>query len=373
MIPFNSPTMVGHELEYVREVLGSAKWCGDGPFTHRCEKWLEQHFGAKRVLLTTSCTDALEMSALLTDIQPGDEVIVPSFTFVSSINAFVLRGARPIFVDVRADTVNIDEKLIEKKITPRTKAIVVVHYAGVACAMDEVSRIAHRHGITVIEDNAHGLFASYRGARLGTLARMSTLSFHETKNISCGEGGALILNDERDIERAEVLREKGTNRRRFMRGQVDKYTWVDVGSSFLPSDVNAAILLAQLEKHDSIQTRRHEIWREYADGIAKWCAHHDVKQPTIPAGCEHSAHMYYLIAPSLDFRSRFMAHLKNHGVATAFHYQSLHLSDMGRRYGGREGDCPVTEKMSDSLVRLPMWNGLTREQVANVIAAVNSF
>ncbi len=364
---------MGRELDYVREVLASAKWCGDGPFTQRCEQWLEKHFGAKRVLLTTSCTDALEMSALVLDIQPGDEVLIPSFTFVSSINAFILRGARPVFIDVRADTVNIDERLIEKKITPRTKAIVVVHYAGVACDMQKIGAIAQRHGLAVVEDNAHGLFAKYQGQRLGTFGRMSTLSFHETKNITCGEGGALVINDERDIERAEILREKGTNRRRFMRGQVDKYTWVDVGSSFLPADINAAVLYGQLEKFDKIQSLRHEIWRRYSAGVADWCARHDVKQPTIPEGCEHSAHMYYLVTPNLEFRSRLMAHLKAQGVATAFHYQSLHLSDMGRRYGGRDGDCPVTEKMSDCLIRLPMWNGMSHEQVHTVIAAVNSF
>ena len=357
-IPFNRPSLVGKEMEYVAQAVANGHISGDGEFTKRCHRLLEETLGVKKALLTTSCTHALEMAALLLDIQPGDEVIVPSFTFVSTINAFVLRGARPIFADIRPDTLNLDEHKLESLITAWTKAIVVVHYAGVTCEMDEIEKIASRYGLAIIEDNAHGLFGKYKGKPLGTFGRFATQSFHETKNFSCGEGGALLLNRAEDIERAEIIREKGTDRSRFFRGLVDKYSWVDVGSSFLPSDMLAAFLLAQLEERDRIQARRKQIWQTYYEQLADWAARHEVGLPTIPAHCEQSYHMFYLLMPSLEARQELMDRLRRAGILSVFHYLPLHLSPMGRKFGGQQGDCPVTEAISDRLLRLPMYFSL---------------
>jgi dTDP-4-amino-4,6-dideoxygalactose transaminase len=372
-IPFNRPYSTGKELEYIGQAVQSGHISGDGAFSKKVHQMLEAALGVHKVLLTTSCTHALEMSALLLDIQPGDEVITPSFTFVSTINAFVLRGAKPVFVDVRPDTLNLDETLLEQAITPRTKAILVVHYAGVACEMDTIMAIANRHKIPVVEDNAHALFARYKGRYLGTFGVMATQSFHETKNFQCGEGGALIINDPQYAERAEIIREKGTNRSRFFRGQVDKYTWVDVGSSFLPSDMLAAFLKAQLEARDDIQGRRERIWNRYNSGLQDWADQYDVQLPTIPAQCEQSYHMFYMVLPSLASRQALIAHLKEQGILSVFHYLPLHLSDMGRQYGGQPGDCPVTERLGDCLLRLPFYNDLTEADQTRVIEAIQSF
>ena len=372
-IPFNRCIAVGRELEYVQQALASGILAGDGRFTRACHAWLRQHLGVPGALLTTSGTHALEMAALLLDIHEGDEVIVPSFTFVSTINAFVIRGARPVFADIRPDTLNLDEQLIPALITPRTKAIVVVHYAGVGCEMDTILAIANRAGIPVIEDNAHGLFGRYKGRYLGTLGVMAAQSFHETKNIACGEGGALLLNDSSLLERAEILREKGTNRSQFFRGQIDKYNWVDVGSSYLPSELNAAFLLAQLEACDIIQSRRKRTWETYRAELAAWAASNDVRLPPVPGYCEHPYHMFYLLMPSLERRQAFIGHMKERGITTPFHYVPLHSSPMGQRHGGRPGDCPVTERISDQLVRLPLFNTMSDEQLNQVMEAAIEF
>jgi dTDP-4-amino-4,6-dideoxygalactose transaminase len=367
---FNRAAVTGREIEYVTRAITDGPIHGDGPFTRACHDWLERLTGSPRALLTTSCTHALEMAALLLDLQPGDEVIVPPFTFVSTVNAIVLRGARPVFVDIRPDTLNIDETKIEAAITPRTRAIVLVHYAGVACAMDAIMALAARHRLVVVEDNAHGLFGRYKGRQLGTFGTFATLSFHDTKNISCGEGGALMINDPRLVDRAEIIREKGTNRTRFYRGQVDKYTWCDIGSSYLPSDILAAYLLAQLESHAEIQARRHAIWSRYAEALAPWAAQSGARLPVVPEGCEHPAHIFYLLLPSLQARTALIAHLRTRLILAVFHYQPLHLSDMGRRFGGSEGQHPVTEDVSDRLVRLPIFFQLTDDEQGRVIEAV---
>jgi dTDP-4-amino-4,6-dideoxygalactose transaminase len=367
---FNRAAITGREIEYVTRAIAEGPIHGDGPFTRACHEWLERLSGSPKALLTTSCTHALEMTALLLDLQPGDEVIVPPFTFVSTVNAIALRGARPVFVDIRPDTLNLDEALVEAAITPRTRAIVLVHYAGVACEMDTIMAIAARHGLAVIEDNAHGLFGRYKGRQLGTFGSLATLSFHDTKNISCGEGGALMINDTRYVERAEVIREKGTNRTRFYRGQVDKYTWCDLGSSYLPSDILAAYLLAQLESHAAIQQRRHAIWSRYAEVLAPWAAQSGARLPIVPDGCEHPAHIFYLLMPSLEARTALLAHLRTRLILAVFHYQPLHLSEMGRKSGGREGQCPVTEDVSDRLVRLPIFFQLSDDEQTRVIDAV---
>jgi len=372
-VPFNRPAAIAAEERYLLEALRSSSHSGDGPFTKRAQALLAELTGAEKVLLTTSCTDALEMAGLLLRLEPGDEVIVPSFTFVSTANAFVLRGARPVFADIRRDTLNLDERRLEELITPRTRAIVPVHYAGVGCEMDAIMAIAARHGLVVIEDNAHGLCGRYRGRPLGGFGALATQSFHETKNFSCGEGGALVINDARFAERAEILREKGTNRSRFFRGQVDKYTWVDVGSSFLPSDLLAAYLYGQLEARELIQSRRRAIWETYRDALADWAAARGVDLPYVPPHCEQAFHMFYLMMPSLDVRQAFIAHLKARAVMAVFHYLPLHLSDMGQRFGGRPGDCPVTEHTSDRLVRLPMFNSMTEAEQRYVIDAVLAF
>jgi len=369
-IPFNRPSLTGKEFEYIWQALSAGHISGDGAFTRKCRALLETALGTRAALLTTSCTHALEMTALLLDFEPGDEVIVPSFTFVSTINAYVLRGGRPIFADVRPDTLNIDENQIERLITPRTKAIVVVHYAGVSCDMDAIMKIADSHRIAVVEDNAHGLFAKYRGKNLGTFGVLATQSFHETKNITCGEGGALLINNPDYIERAEIIREKGTNRARFFRGQVDKYTWIDLGSSYLPSDVLAAFLFAQLEVWPEIQKRRRQIWEFYHRALAQWAPRNNVRQPTVPEECEQSYHMYYLLFPSLDERQKAIAKLKDAGITGVFHYLPLHLSAMGLKFGGKIGQCPVTEQVSDQLLRLPFYNSMSDSDQARVVDAL---
>ena len=372
-IPFNQPAVTGREMALMQQAIANGHLSGDGAFTKRCHAILEAITGAPRVLLTTSCTHALEMSMLLAGVGPGDEVICPDFTFVSSVNAFVLRGARPVFVDIRPDTLNLDERLVEAAVTPRTKALMVVHYAGVGCDMPALMAIATRHGLPVVEDNAHGLFGRIGGRALGSFGAMSTLSFHETKNLTCGEGGALVVNDPALVERAEIIREKGTNRARFFRGQVDKYTWVDVGSSYLPSDLLAAYLCAQLEARDTIQARRQALWAAYDAGLADWAAAQGVRRPVIPAGCEHPAHIYYLLLPTLDARTRLLAHLRERRILATFHYQPLHLSEKGRQFGGQAGQCPVTESVADRLVRLPVFFQLSDANQARVIDAIRAF
>jgi dTDP-4-amino-4,6-dideoxygalactose transaminase len=372
-IPFNRPTAVGKETEYMQQAVQSRHLSGDGQFTKKAHALLEESLGVPKALLTTSCTHALEMSALLLDLKEGDEVIVPSFTFVSTVNAFALRGAKPVFADVRPDTLNIDESKLEALITPRTRAIVVVHYAGVGCEMDAILEIANRHGIPVVEDNAHGLFGKYKGKLLGTFGVMATQSFHETKNFTCGEGGALLINDPKYIEDAEILREKGTNRSRFFRGQVDKYTWVNVGSSYLPSEILAAFLLAQLEEREQIQSRRRQIWETYYKELGAWAEENHVSMPFVPAHCEQSYHMFYLLFPSLERRQAAIAHLKERGIQAVFHYLPLHLSPMGEKYGGKAGDCPVTEQISDQLLRLPFYTNMTEEEQLQVIEALKEF
>ncbi|GAP13458.1 TDP-4-keto-6-deoxy-D-glucose transaminase [Longilinea arvoryzae] len=372
-IPFNRLSLVGSEIEYLQSAIQSGHVSGDGSFTKRCHQLLESSLGSAKALLTTSCTHALDMSALLLEIEPGDEVIVPDFTFVSTVNAFVLRGARPVFIDVRPDTLNLDERLLEGLITPRTRAILPVHYAGVGCEMDSILEIAGRHNVPVVEDNAHGLFGKYRGRYLGTFGCMATQSFHETKNFSCGEGGALLINDLKYVERAEIIREKGTDRSRFFRGQVDKYSWVDIGSSYLPSDMLAGFLLAQLEKRELIQTRRQAIWETYRDALDYWAAAIGATLPMVPAYCEQSYHMFYLLMPDLDSRQRFIAHLRERQILSVFHYLPLHLSVMGQKFGGQPGDCPVTEDVSDRLVRLPFFYSLAENEQNQVIEAVLSF
>jgi dTDP-4-amino-4,6-dideoxygalactose transaminase len=372
-IPFNRPTFIDRENKYIQEALQSGHISGDGQFTKKVHTLLEDVIDVPRVLLTTSCTHALEMSALLLDLKEGDEVIVPSFTFVSTINAFVLRGAKPVFADVRPDTLNLDESKLEALINPNTRAIVVVHYAGVACEMDAILDVGNRHNIPVIEDNAHGLFGKYKGRQLGTFGAMATLSFHETKNFTSGEGGALLINDTKYIENAEILREKGTNRSRFFRGQVDKYTWVNVGSSYLPSDILAAMLLAQLEEREQVQSCRQKVWQRYYGELGTWAEENQVQLPFVPAHCEQTYHMFYLLFPNLKKRQAAILYLKEQGIQAVFHYLPLHLSPMGEKYGGREGDCPVTERISDQLLRLPFYTDMTDDDQMCVIETLKEF
>jgi len=372
-IPFNKPGLVGGELSYIADAIQRGHTSGDGCYTSRCHELLQRELGCYRALLTTSCTHALEMCALLLDIQPGDEFIVPSFTFVSTANAFVLRGAKPVFIDIRSDTLNLDETLLEERITPRTRAIVPVHYAGVGCEMDAITSVSGRYGVKVVEDNAHGLFARYKGKYLGTFGQLATQSFHETKNVICGEGGALIINDPAYVERAEIVREKGTNRSRFFRGEVDKYSWVDVGSSFLPSDLLAAFLFAQLEKYQDIRATRQRIWQTYADGLSEWARDSGVSLPKVPAYVEQSYHMFYLLMSSLDMRGRLIEHLKAQNILAVSHYVPLHLSKMGMHFGGLPGAYPVTESVSDRLIRLPFYNDLSPHDQAEVIETIRTF
>lgn len=374
--PFNRPCLAGNEFKYIAEAIANGQASGDGPFTRRCHELLERELEAPKVLLTTSCTHALEMAAILLDCGPGDEIIIPSFTFVSAANAFALRGARIVFADIRPDTLNLDESRLPSLITKRTKAIVPVHYAGVACEMDAICGLAREHGVRVVEDNAHGLFARYKGKLTGTFGCLSTQSFHETKNIICGEGGALVVNDPNLVERAMIIREKGTNRSQFFRGQVDKYTWVDIGSSYLPSDLLAAFLLAQLEGRQEIQTKRRRVWEYYwrhLQGLARenLAPEKKVRLPVVPAECEQAYHMFYLILPSLECRQALIAHLKEQGILSVFHYVPLHLSAMGMKFGARE--CPVTEDLSSRLLRLPFYNDLTEDDQAQVVGLIKDF
>jgi dTDP-4-amino-4,6-dideoxygalactose transaminase len=372
-IPFNRPFTTGDELLYIGAALATPKLSGDGPCTAQCHALLERSLGVMKALLTTSCTHALDMTALLLDIVPEDEVILPAFTFPSTANASVLRGAKPVFVDVRADTLNIDESQIEQRITERTRAIFIVHYAGVGCEMDTILAIARRHAIAVVEDNAHGLYGKYRGRYLGTFGQLAALSFHETKNFSCGEGGALLINDANFSQRAEIIREKGTNRSQFFRGEIDKYTWVDVGSSYLPSDLLAAFLRAQLEHRDQIQSMRRQVWQTYARELDSWAETNGAQLPIIPPECEQSYHMFYVIMPSPESRQALISHLAGFGILAVFHYLPLHLSPMGLRFGGRQGDCPVTEDLADRLLRLPFFTGMSGSEQSQVIDAVRAF
>jgi dTDP-4-amino-4,6-dideoxygalactose transaminase len=357
MIPFNRPYLTGHEFTHIQEAVAAGQLAGNGRFTRQCQAWLERRVGAPRVLLTQSCTAALEMAALLIDLEPGDEVIMPSFTFVSTANAFVLRGARPVFVDIRRDTLNIDDAQLEAAITPRTKAIVVVHYAGVACEMDAIMAIARRRGVIVIEDAAHALMSRYKGRPLGSFGHLATFSFHETKNLISGEGGALVVNDARYVERAEIIWEKGTNRTQFSRGRVDKYTWMDVGSSFLPGELTAAFLWAQLEAADTITARRLAVWNGY-QRAGTMLAEMGIRGPIVPAECEHNAHMFYALLPLAAHRNDVLADLNARGVNAVFHYVPLHSSPAGLRYGRTSGAMGVTDDCSARLIRLPLWVGM---------------
>ena len=372
-IPFNKPSLVGKELQYAAEAMLNLHSAADGPFSKRCQNLLESSLGAGKVLLTSSCTDALEMAALLVGIEPGDEVIVPSYTFVSTANAFALRGARPIFADIRPDTLNLDEEQLEDLTTSRTRAIVPVHYAGVGCNMEPILAHAAKFGIQVVEDNAHGLYGRHEGRLLGTFGGLATLSFHETKNIICGEGGALLINDPRFFERADVLRDKGTDRRRFIRGQVDKYSWVDLGSSFGMSDLLAAFLFAQLEQRETIFCQRRAVWDRYHQSLETWAEDRGICRQSIPKGAEQSYHMYYLILPSLVDRLRFSAHLAERGIHGVFHYTPLHSSAMGVRFGARPDQCPVATWVSERLIRLPLYNELSFADQSRVIDAIQVF
>jgi dTDP-4-amino-4,6-dideoxygalactose transaminase len=372
-IPFNRPCLAGNEYKYIAEAIANGHASGDGPFTRSCHELLERELQAPKVLLTTSCTHALEMAAILLDCGPGDEVILPSFTFVSTANAFALRGTKLVFSDIRPDTLNLDETRLESLITSRTKAIVPVHYAGVACEMDAFCAIARRHQVAIVEDNAHALFARYKGKYTGTFGGLATQSFHETKNVTCGEGGALVVNEAALVERALIVREKGTNRSQFFRGQVDKYTWVDIGSSYLPSDLLAAFLLAQLEARHEIQKKRRWIWEYYHQHLEGWAQERAVRLPVVPPECAQAYHMFYLILPSLEYRQALIAHLKGEGILSVFHYVPLHSSEMGRKCAAREAHCPVTDDISVRLLRLPFYNDLTEAELARVVAAVTAF
>jgi len=361
------------EIEYVLKAISSHNIDGGGEFTTKCEDYLQGELNSRRVLLTTSCTSALEMAAILIDVQPGDEIIIPSFTFVSTANAFVLRGGRPVFCDVRPDTLNIDEAKLRSLVTPRTKAIVPVHYAGVGCEMNSIVELAREHSIRVIEDNAHGLFGKYRGKYLGTFGCLAAQSFDRAKNFTCGEGGALVVNDEELAGRAEIVRDKGTNRASFLRGEVDKYTWVDLGSNLFPSELQAGYLYSQLQSRQQIQNKRYHIWHYYNDNLREWAARNEVKLPQVPAHCEQSYHLYYLLMPSLGARDALIRHLGSLGITGAFHYLPLHLSEMGVRAGGNLGDCPVAEEVSERIIRLPYFNDLSDCDLERTIAAVIEF
>ena len=372
-IPFCRPYALGSEFAAIQQAISTCELSGDGAITKRCHQLLERTLGTHKALLTTSCTHALEMAALLLSPQPGDEVIVPAFTFVSTANAFALHGFKPVFADVRRDTLNMDENQLESLITERTRAIVPVHYAGVACELDSILRIADKHGIKVIEDNAHGLFAKYKGRYLGTFGALGTQSFHETKNFTCGEGGALLINDPTLAERAEIIREKGTDRSRFYRGQVDKYTWRDIGSSYLPSGILAAFLYEQLNAREHIQSARRQIFDRYRRELCGWAQAQGVQLPTIPEHCDQAYHMFYMLLPSMADRAALIAHLKAADIQATFHYVPLNTSSMGQSFGGRPGQCPVTEDISDRLVRLPFFTGMSTDEQSRVIERVCSF
>jgi dTDP-4-amino-4,6-dideoxygalactose transaminase len=369
MIPFNRPYLTGKEFIYIHQAVAAGQLAGNGRFTKQCHAWLERRVGASRVLLTHSCTAALEMAALLLQLEPGDEVIMPSFTFVSTANAFVLRGATPVFVDIRPDTLNLDERQLESAITPRTRAIVVVHYAGVACEMDAVMDVARRHGLVVIEDAAHALMSRYKGKPLGGFGHLATFSFHETKNVISGEGGALVINDARFAERAEIIWEKGTNRSQFSQGRVDKYTWMDVGSSFLPGELTAAFLWAQLDEAEQITSRRLELWNRYREASAALEAL-GLRVPVVPPDCDHNAHLFYLLVPLPAHRNEIVADLNAHGVNAVFHYVPLHSSPAGQRYGRASGSMKVTDDCSARLIRLPLWVGMGAEVPEMVVERV---
>jgi dTDP-4-amino-4,6-dideoxygalactose transaminase len=371
-IPFNRPCLAGTEYTYISGAIANGHASGDGPFTRKCHRLLESELGVLKTLLTTSCTHALEMAALLLECGPGDEVIVPSYTFVSTANAFALRGASIVFCDIRPDTLNLDESRLASLITEKTKAVVPVHYAGVPCAMDRIMAIARQSGIHVVEDNAHALFARFQNQYTGTFGCLATQSFHETKNFTCGEGGALVVNDPQLVERAIIIRDKGTNRSQFFRGMVDKYTWQDIGSSYLPSDLLAAFLYAQLEAREAIQEKRKRIWTFYLEHLREWSAEVGARLPIIPEGCEQAYHMFYVILPSSGYRDALIAHLKSQGILSVFHYVPLHLSPAGRKFAGRKFECPVTEDLSARLLRLPFYNDITPHEQGRVVnAAVN--
>ena len=369
-VPFNRPYTTGAEFGYVEEAITDGHLSGNGAFARRCAAWLERRVGSARALLTHSCTGAIEMAAILAGIEPGDEVIMPSFTFVSTANAFALRGGVPVFVDVRPDTLNLDERAIEAAITPRTRAIVPVHYAGVGCDMETIMDVAERHGLLVIEDAAHGLTATYRGRPLGGIGHLGAVSFHETKNVHCGEGGALLMNEARFVEPAEVVHEKGTNRSRFMRGQVDRYTWTGLGSSYPPSEINAAFLWAQLREADWITAQRMQVWSAYHAGFAALEERELLRRPAVPERCLHNAHMYYLLLPDRERRDRLIQRLEERGVNAVFHYVPLHSSEAGRRYGRAHGELGVTDDASGRLVRLPLWVGMSERDLAHVVESV---
>ena len=373
MIPFNIPPYLGIETNYITQAVAMRKLSGDGEFTAKCNTWLEENIGGAKALLTTSCTHALEMAALLCNIQPGDEIIMPSYTFVSTANAFVLRGARIVFVDIRPDTMNIDESLIEEAITEHTKAIVPVHYAGVSCEMDIINAIAKKHNLFIIEDAAQAISSKYKGNNCGALSDFGCFSFHETKNISCGEGGALVITDEKYTENAEIIREKGTNRSRFFRGEVDKYTWVNIGSSYLPSEINAAYLLAQLELSEQILHDRLESWNHYYSALRPICDRGFIELPYVPPHCEHNAHMFYIKAKDLEERTSLIQHLRERDVHTVFHYVPLHSSIAGENYSCFSGEDKYTTKESERLLRLPMYFGLTQVDREKVVDSINEF
>lgn len=374
MINFNIPPFVGKEQDYIKEVIeNNQKLCGDGPFTKKCNAWFEEMFITPKALLTTSCTHALEMAAILTDIQPGDEVIAPSFTFVSTVNAFVLRGATIVFVDIRPDTMNIDENLIEEAITDKTKAIVPVHYAGVACEMDKIMEIAKKYNLYVIEDAAQGVMSKYNGQALGAIGDFGAFSFHETKNYTMGEGGALLIQNKDHIERAEIIREKGTNRSMFFRGQVDKYSWVDIGSSYLPSELNAAYLYAQLEEAEMINNNRLKTWNLYYEGLKELEDNEFIELPVIPSNCEHNAHMFYIKCKNLDERTKLIKYLKDNDILAVFHYIPLHSAEAGVKFGRFYGEDKFTTKESERLLRLPLYYNLEEEKTNYIIKKIFDF
>jgi dTDP-4-amino-4,6-dideoxygalactose transaminase len=372
-IPFNRPCLAGNEYKYIAQAIANGHASGDGPFTRKCHELLERELGVRRALLTTSCTHALEMAALLLDCGSDDEIILPSYTFVSTANAFALRGSRIVFCDVRPDTLNLDETRLESLISERTKAVVPVHYAGVPCAMDRIMELCRRNGISVVEDNAHSLFARFQGRYTGTFGCLAAQSFHETKNFTCGEGGALIINDPDLVERAVIIRDKGTNRSQFFRGLVDKYTWRDIGSSYLPSDLLAAFLYAQLEARDLIQQKRQRAWNFYADHLREWAQEIGALLPVVPIDCEQAYHMFYLVLPSGDFRDELIFHLKASGILSVFHYVPLHLSQAGKRFAAREPHCPVSEEVSARLLRLPFYTDITPHEQSRVVAALTNY